>query len=215
MFWVSVPADASHFLPMSIALATHFAVRGGRLFIRVRCLLSRVLCPFGTTSSRARSGVSSTHQVSGIVVKKTRFTSEQEAAVRKILDFFGGEEVLPHCLLAVTCSTESREKLLDDISKLPINHSLRRMNALVNDRVLPVENIKEGAKLVSRLMLHKGVSEVLEFNGGPFTWEERQTAHMHAAASAASQPLPGLELISCKSSWDVDRRRLTTVCDFR
>jgi len=158
-----------------------------------------------------------------LVVRKGRFTGEQASAVRSILELFGGEEVLPHCLLAVTASTDPREKLVDDISRLPMDHGLRRLSALVNDRLLPVENIKDGAKTVSRLMLHHGILEVLESNGGPFQIPAATRQHMLNTQGKLTQehlsvPINGaatLELERCESTWDTTRHRLTIVCDYK
>lgn len=159
-----------------------------------------------------------------IVVKKGRFTREQEQIVLKILDFFGGDGVLPHCILAVTNCTDPQEKLLDDIGKLEMDHALRRLAAMVDDRVLPIENIREPAKATCRLLLHHGILEILDSNDGQtYTATDiKSRSDLRALSSAGVlwQSEPGNEQATlpdgtrCSFSWDPAMRRLTTVCDF-
>lgn len=166
-----------------------------------------------------------------VVVKKGRFTQEQETIVRNILDLFGGEAVLPHCMLAVTRSTDPQEKLLDDIGNLPMDHGLRRLAALLEDRVLPVENMSERARLTSRMLLHRGILEIVEHNDGA-TFKREDLAgdrdRLARLAHSFSEPLPAEqqqmashEFLSflrdrarCTFSFDPDKNRLTSICDF-
>ena len=151
-----------------------------------------------------------------VVVPKGRFTAEMEQRVREALDIFGGEAAIRHTLIAVTRVQDAPEKVLDDIMRLPPDHTLRRLCELVGQRVLPVENVKEPAVAVSRLLLHRGMDEVLEMNG-----EER---YFHTASMPVSVSLSGrTELTAedllqsrCSTAWSRENGtpRLVISCDF-
>lgn len=167
-----------------------------------------------------------------VVVKKGRFTREQETIVRSILDLFGGELVLPYCMLAVTRSNEPQEKLLDDIGKLPLDHGLRRLGAVLEDRVLPIENIKEPAKMTSRLLMHYGILEIIDQNNGETFKQDAIPAGSGQVAKlsdgAVEPPSAGMrgeledqgmpstlpEGTRCTFTFDPAKRQLTTVCTF-
>ncbi|CAE7949287.1 GIMAP4 [Symbiodinium sp. KB8] len=156
------------------------------------------------------------HGIAGfvVVVPKGRFTSEMEQHVRDALDIFGGEVAIRHTMIAVTRVQDAPEKLVDDIMRLPQEHTLRRLCELVGQRILPVENIKEPAVAVSRLLLHRGVDEVLEMNG-----EER---YFPTAAAASSPSVPmsfaadDVFQSRCSTSWiqSEGTPRLVITCDF-
>lgn len=147
-----------------------------------------------------------------VVVPKGRFTSEMEQRVREALDIFGGSEAIRHTMIAVTKSADAPEKLLDDIMRLPPDHTLRRLCELVSQRVLPVENVKEPAIAVSRLILHRGVDEILELNNEERFWEPRSTLSVGLAKSFKLD----LPQARCSTKWtEVEKcPRLVITCDF-
>jgi len=149
-----------------------------------------------------------------VVLPKGRLTAEMEHCVREALEVFGGGSVIPHTLIVVTRSQEAPERLVDEIMRLPQDHSLRRLCDLVGHRVVPVENIKEPAVAVSRLLLHKAIDEVLAIN------DDQRFFQSHLAATDLPPPgvfAAGLPEARCSSGWsqaEDGRPRLVITCDF-
>ncbi|CAJ1424836.1 unnamed protein product [Effrenium voratum] len=147
-----------------------------------------------------------------VVVPKGRFTAEMEQRVREALDIFGGQAIR-HTMIAVTRSQAAPEKLVDDIMRLPQDHTLRRLCELVSQRVLPIENVKEPAVAVSRLLLHRGVDELLELNN-----EERFRGQSSgpglSGPGAVRVALEGMPHVRCSTKWAEDAPRLVITCDF-
>lgn len=138
-----------------------------------------------------------------------------ELRVREALEVFGGSAVIPHTLIAMTRSQDAPEKLVDEIMRLPQEHAMRRLCDLVGHRVVPVENVKEPAVAVSRLLLHKAIDEVLELNG-----DERYSRQPSAASTDRALDVfaAGLPHAQCSSQWSLNGKqqpRLTVTCDFQ
>ncbi|CAK8990377.1 unnamed protein product [Durusdinium trenchii] len=152
-----------------------------------------------------------------VVVPKGRFTSEMEQRVREALDIFGGTEAIRHTMIAVTKCADAPEKLLDDIMHLPPDHTLRRLCEMVSQRVLPIENVKEPAIAVSRLLLHRGIDEVLELNNEERFWgRSSESFNKLTELSARSFGLDSLPQARCSTKWSEFEScpRLVIVCDF-
>lgn len=106
-----------------------------------------------------------------LVVPRGRFTSEQEHAIRSLIDMFG-EGVKRHLCIAVTGACEetserslmTRDVMLGEISGLPLHHYFRQFVEEIDYRVLPVENRMDPQRQVSRLTLHQRVLDILDSN---------------------------------------------------
>ena len=152
-----------------------------------------------------------------VVVPKGRFTTEMEQRVREALDIFGGAEAIRHTMIAVTKCADAPEKLLDDIMRLPPDHTLRRLCELVGQRVLPIENVKEPAIAVSRLLLHRGIDEVLELNSDERFWSSGGGSQTYKTNNLVGAfRLDSFPQARCSTKWSEfeTRPRLVVVCDF-
>ena len=146
-----------------------------------------------------------------VVVPKGRFTSEMEQRVREALDIFGGQDAIRHSMIAVTRTADAPEKLLDDIMRLPQDHTLRRLCELVDHRVLPIENVKEPSIAVSRLLLHRGIDEILELNNDEKFFAPKSTLSVGLAKSFQLD----LPQARCSTKWSTENGpRLVITCDF-
>ena len=144
-------------------------------------------------------------------VPKGRFTSEMEQRVREALDIFGGQDAIRHSMIAVTRTADAPEKLLDDIMRLPQDHTLRRLCELVDHRVLPIENVKEPSIAVSRLLLHRGIDEILELNNDEKFFAPKSTLSVGLAKSFQLD----LPQARCSTKWSTENGpRLVITCDF-
>eukprot|EP00928_Gymnodinium_smaydae_P026514 TRINITY_DN20796_c0_g2_i2.p1 TRINITY_DN20796_c0_g2~~TRINITY_DN20796_c0_g2_i2.p1 ORF type:complete len:355 (+),score=76.66 TRINITY_DN20796_c0_g2_i2:141-1067(+) len=154
-----------------------------------------------------------------VVVPKGRLTAEMELRVREALDIFGGSSVIPHAMIAMTRAQDAApEKLVDEVMRLPQDHSLRRLCDIVGHRIVPVENVKEPLVAVSRLMIHKAVDEVLEINDDQrYSHSQSTTAALEAPPALSGVFAGGLPAARCSSAWslsDEKQPRLVITCDF-
>mmetsp|Transcript_54703 Transcript_54703/g.116871 ORF Transcript_54703/g.116871 Transcript_54703/m.116871 type:complete len:377 (-) Transcript_54703:310-1440(-) len=157
-----------------------------------------------------------------VVIPRGRLTAEVESRVREALETFGGSAAIPYTIIAMTRTQDAPEKVVDEIMRLPSDHTLRRLCELVGNKVVPVENMKEPAISVSRLLLHKAVDEVLEMNN-----EERYLNPTGGPKSLIGGAANGLASLSdvlanlpkgrCSTQWAAaveNRLRMTVTCDF-
>lgn len=147
-----------------------------------------------------------------VVVPKGRFTEQQRAAVEEIVRLFG-PSVHAYAMLAITsaidmASTErhllTRDELLEDLSRLPASHYLRRFVEELELRVVPVENHLDPHRQNSRFLLHQRVDDILLAHGGkPFSVQGlaeqfRRNQELEAGARDAWEAALARSLGACK-----------------
>jgi hypothetical protein len=128
-----------------------------------------------------------------LCVPHGRFTLEQEAALRRLLDLFG-PAVKQHAVLVFTSAVQetpertllTRDELLEQINQLPTRHFLRQLVLELKYRVVPVENHLDPHKQISRFQLHQRIADVLRDNGGR-TYDPSHFSVV--SADAAAHPL--------------------------
>ena len=100
-----------------------------------------------------------------IVIPRGRFTAEHEAALRE-LDAIFGKDLRQLGVIAMTGATDAaregkslltRDAMVDEINCLPLGHYFREFVQDVSGRVVPVENLFEPHRFISRMSLHQRV----------------------------------------------------------
>jgi hypothetical protein len=139
------------------------------------------LCDTNRTPQSVRSEIEriacfAPHGVSAfiIVVPRGRFTQQHEAALRELVTMFG-QGILRHCIVAVTSATDppaeggallTRDAMVEEINLLPLHHYFRDFVEACQMRVVPIENLIEPHKYVSRMSLHQRVLDLEAATGG-------------------------------------------------
>jgi hypothetical protein len=126
-----------------------------------------------------------------IVVPRGRITAEHQAALRELQALFG-DSLLRLGVVAMTGATDSaaegralltRDALAEEVQALPLGHFFRAFVDGVRGRLVPVENLLEPQRHVSRVALHQRVLDA-EAAGGA-RWDA--AAGCGAAAGAAGE----------------------------
>eukprot|EP00288_Rhodomonas_lens_P013745 CAMPEP_0177707020 /NCGR_PEP_ID=MMETSP0484_2-20121128/9530_1 /TAXON_ID=354590 /ORGANISM="Rhodomonas lens, Strain RHODO" /LENGTH=323 /DNA_ID=CAMNT_0019218509 /DNA_START=40 /DNA_END=1008 /DNA_ORIENTATION=- len=108
-----------------------------------------------------------------IVVPYGRFTQEQESALMDIRSLLGPTCVRHAIVVFTHCVNPKnrqqllrRDELLEEVSQLPGDSTLRLLVEECSHRVVPIENVLEPAKTESRNHLHQRVLDTVDANKG-------------------------------------------------
>ena len=132
-----------------------------------------------------------------VVVPRGRFTAQHEDVLRELVVMFG-EGILRHCVVAVTAATDplseggallTRDAMVEEINGLPTHHYFRDFVEACKMRVVPIENLIEPHKYVSRMTLHQRVLDLEAANEGHrFALAVQRSAEGPAAGMLAQGP---------------------------
>ena len=145
-----------------------------------------------------------------IVVPRGRFTQQHEDALRQLVTMFG-QDILRHCIVAVTSATDphaeggallTRDAMVEEINLLPLHHYFRDFVEACQMRVVPIENLVEPHKYVSRMSLHQRVLDLEGVTGGTrFMLSPSAQPGAGGGEQALGAPLMGTHFTNCQQSY--------------
>ena len=148
-----------------------------------------------------------------IVVPRGRFTHQHEDVLRQLVAMFG-QGILRHAIVAVTNATDphaeggallTRDAMVEEINLLPLHHYFRDFVEACQMRVVPIENLVEPHKYVSRMTLHQRVLDLEAASGGARFVLAAQPAGAAAVGEEAlgAPPVAGPRFSNCQQSYVV------------
>jgi hypothetical protein len=140
-----------------------------------------------------------------IVVPRGRFTQQHEDVLRQLVAMFG-QGILRHSIVAVTSATDphaeggallTRDAMVEEINLLPLHHYFRDFVEACQMRVVPIENLIEPHKYVSRMTLHQRVLDLEAATGGA----RFMLAAQPVGEEALGAPFAGTRFYNCQQSY--------------
>jgi hypothetical protein len=140
-----------------------------------------------------------------IVIPRGRFTAEHETALRE-LDAIFGKDLRKLGVIAMTGATDStsdarglltRDAMVDEINALPLGHYLRKFVEDVSGRVVPVENLFDPHRFISRMSLHQ---RILDAEASMNGYRYDPTKMLEKDDASTSSPLPNTSIAALAES---------------